>query len=493
MNHTTPASGEISGLAARGVFWSGIQMFGSKLVSFAVFALLSHLLSPSSFGLIALASLFISFLQIFIGRGFGEAVVQRVELEDEHLSTAFWTNLLAGAILTMLCSLAAPLAASLFHEPDLAKIIPWFSLVFIFAGFSTIQSALLRRKLDFKKLAWRSLIADLTAGAVAIVMALAGLGVWSLVALNLVTSLVSAVVLWNVSGWRPGVHFSAKHFQQMFHFGLNIIGIDVLNFLNRHADDVLIGYFLGAELLGYYTIAYKILVTLTDLLTTITNAVALPAFARLQGEMQLVRSAFLFAVRIVSIVSIPAFIGICLLANELLPVVFGPTWGASVPVLQVLSFIGILHSIFYLHNSLVTGVGKPSWHLYMTLLNAVTNVVAFAIAVRWGITAVAAAYVIRGYILSPLEVWMVNKAAQIEVGKYLSQFIRPVIGSLVMSLVVLVLKKTFTGVLGVLPALGLYAVAGALVYFLTIHIMEPTFWPGLLKLAQTSFAGQSIR
>lgn len=493
MDENTPTSSEIKALAARGVFWSGIQMVSSKLVSFTVFALLSHLLSPSSFGLIAIASLFISFVQIFIGRGFGEAVVQRVALEDEHLATAFWTNLLAGILITVLCTASAPLIATLFHEPQLLQIIPWFSLVFIFAGFSTIQSALLRRMLDFKKLAWRSLIADLTAGVVAIVMALMGWGVWSLVALNLVTSLVSALVLWNVSAWRPGFHFSVKHFNEMFHFGLNIIGIDILNFLNRHADDVLIGYFLGAEMLGYYTVAYKILVTMTDLLTTITNTVALPAFARLQGEMEMVRSAFLFAIRIVSIVSIPAFIGVSLVARELLPLVFGNAWGVSIPVLQVLPFIGILHSIFYLHNSLVIGVGKPSWRFYMTLLNAVTNVIAFAVAVRWGITAVAAAYVIRGYLLSPLEVWMVKKAAQLDIHQYFSQFIKPVMGSVMMSLAILVLKKILGSTITMAAGLGIYASVGALVYFLTVHIMEPTFWPGLLKLAKTSFAGQSIR
>ncbi|MBI2759427.1 MAG: lipopolysaccharide biosynthesis protein [Chloroflexi bacterium] len=492
MNIKLPNSNELGHMVAKGMVWSGAQIFGGKLVSFIVFALLSRLVKPEAFGIVALATLFISFAQIFLDQGFGDAIVQRADLEQEHLDTAFWANVLAGGLITLITFVSAPLIANLFREPSLVLIIPWLSLSFFLAGLSSTQQAILRRQLAFKELAGRSLIAAFVGGVAGVVLALLGFGVWSLVALDLVTGLVGVVVLWNISIWRPKFRFSPRHFNHLFSFGLNIIGINFLNFLNRHADDLLIGYYLGTTMLGYYTIAYRILTTMTDLFTTVTNAVALPTFSRLQHDFDRIRSAFYLAVHFTGLISIPAFLGVVLVAPELIYTIFGPQWTLSISVIQILAFIGILHSIFYFHNSLVISVGKPSWRLGITLLNAVSNVIAFAFAVRWGIVAVAAAYVIRGYILSPIEIWMVRKLAQIDIKTYFAQFVKPLVGSLAMAIVIWGLRLLLDDVLDLRLRLGAYVFTGGTAYLLVVYFLEPSFWPQIIRLVQSGFATKPV-
>lgn len=473
---------ELKQKAVKGIFWSGAQIWGGRAVSFIIFALLSRLLNPEAFGLVAMASLLIIFMQTFQDQGFGDAIVQRLDLQAEHLDTAFWTNLGISCLLTLVSISCSGLIAGFFHEPQLESIIFWLSINFILSGLSSTQQAILRRQLKFKELALRSFSAIFISGVIGVALAFFGFGVWSLVAQTLTNSLVGAVVLWSVSQWRPSFRFSSKHFRDLISFGSNIIGINILNFLNGHASDLLIGYFLGPTLLGFYTIAYKLLGTMTELLTSVTNAVALPTFSRLQDDPERLQHAFYQAVHYTSLISFPAFIGVAIVAPELIPTFFGSQWTLSIPVLQILAFIGILHSIFYFHNSLVIALGKPAWRFRMILLNAVTNVIGFLLVVRWGIVAVAAIYVIRGYLVSPIEFWMVRKLGKIGLTTYFRQFLGPFSGSLAMAVIIFGLKYFIGSVLSLPLQLAIYVLAGGAIYLLVVKLIEPSLGPQILKL-----------
>jgi O-antigen/teichoic acid export membrane protein len=468
--------------AVKGVVWSGARIWGARAVSFVVFALLGRLLSPDAFGIVALASVYINFVYTFQDQGLGAAIVQREKLEPEHLDSAFWANILLGGLLTFFSFITAGLIAGLFDEPQMTQIIRWLSLCFILEGLSSVQAAILQRNLAFKELALREIIAISISGIIGVTLAFLGFGVWSLVVQQLMKLFVGIIVLWSVSNWRPRIYFSLQHAKDLFSFGLNIVGIRILNFLNLHSDELLIGYFLGSTLLGYYTVAYKMFSTMKDLLTSVTNAVAFPTFSRLQEDPEEMRHTFYQVVWYTSIISFPAFIGMSLIAPELIPTFFGPQWTLSIPVLQVLSFIGILHSIFYFHESLVYAVGKPGWRLGVILLNAITNVIAFAIAVRWGIVAVAAAYVIRGYLLSPVEFWMVHRLAQINLKTYFHQFLGPVLGSLAMSAAILGLRYVIGEAFNSVLQIATYVLFGAIIYGFGVQLVVPSLWTRLFKL-----------
>lgn len=167
--------------AVKGIVWSIIQNWGSQAGSLIVFFLLARLLEPKVFGLVALASIFLAFMQIFLNQGFSQVVIQRQELEPKHLDTAFWTNLTIGISLTVLGFTTSELVANFFRQPQLTIILKWFSLLFLITSLSSVQQALLERHFAFKAIAVRLLAGTFIGGTVGVIMATSGLGIWSLV------------------------------------------------------------------------------------------------------------------------------------------------------------------------------------------------------------------------------------------------------------------------------------------------------------------------
>ncbi len=471
--------------AAKGFMWSAIQKWGRAAITGLTFIVLSRLLTPEAFGLVTLATIFYDFVEIFLDQGFSAAVVQRSKLDPEHLDTAFWVSIVMGGLLTALNIAGSGFVAQFFHEPQLASVFSVLSLSYIINALSTTQLAILQRKLAFKSLARRSLAATTVGGVVGIGMAFSGFGVWSLVGQDLAQGIAAAVILWRSSDWRPGFKVTVKHYKELFHFGVNVVGNNLLNVSIRHADDFLIGYYLGPTMLGFYTVGYRLLLIIIRLVTEISNTVAFPAFSRLQHDAERMRRAFYKVTQYTSLLSFPIFIGLAVLSPLVVPVIFGAKWAPSIPVMQILSMIGILQSVMFFNGSVLRASGKPNWELGIMVLNAVISILGFMIAVRWGIVAVAASFVISGYVLAPLSYLAVRKMIQIELKTYLSQYLVPLTAALCMVAVVMGLEYILNGQsLNKYLRLGILVFAGALTYVGVIALMARKLLVQVIELAE---------
>jgi PST family polysaccharide transporter len=326
--------------------------------------------------------------------------------------------------------------------------------------------------LAFKEFAIRSMVANAVGGIVGISMALAGYGVWSLVGQDLAGGFVRAIILWRASDWRPGFRVSRQHYKELVRFGAPIVGNNALTVLMKRSDDLLIGYFLGPALLGFYTIGYQLLLIIIRLVTEVTNSVAFPAFSRIQNQPERLRQAFYKVTQYTSVLAFPVFIGLATLAPELVPAVFGEKWAPSIPVMQVLSLIGILQSVLFFNGSVIKASGKPSWQFGIMLLNAVCSVIGFLLAVRWGIVAVAVSFVIVGYLLAPISYMAVRRLIQFDFRTYLGQFMPSLTASLLMVVVITGLKYFLREQsLNVYLELAIYLLAGGLTYLMAIGLL----------------------
>jgi PST family polysaccharide transporter len=247
--------------------------------------------------------------------------------------------------------------------------------------------------------------------------------------------------------------------------------MNFLNFFNRRSDDLLIGYFLGPVALGYYSVGYRVLRLLSRLVTTISGEVVFPTFSRLQGQPDRLRAAFYTATQLTGLVAIPIFVSVAVLAPGLVPAVFGNQWAPSVPVMQILAFIGILHSVFFFNRAVIMASGRPGWALALTAVSAVANVVAFSIAVRWGIVAVAAAFVIRAYVLSPLPILAVRRLIGLSLRRYLAQYYAAALGAVVMAALMVLIQRVDDE--AGLAWLVVGAIAGGAAYVATIRLFAP--------------------
>jgi O-antigen/teichoic acid export membrane protein len=452
-----------------------LQTLGSRAVSAIVFIILARVLGPTSFGLVALASVFVALMQVFVDQGFGQAIVQRPNLEPGHLDSAFWACLVIGIVLTTIGVGSAGILAELLDEPKLGPVLRVLSVSLLLASLSSTPGAILQREMAFRSLAIRQLVATLAGAVVGVGAALAGFGVWSLVAQLLGQSLVATVILWVAVPWRPGLAVSREHLRELFGFGSKVMGMNVMTFLNRRSDDLLIGAVLGAKALGIYSVAYRLLVLATDVLTMTIQRVALPVFARVQGDPLRLRSAVLQAVRQSLAAAAPTFLLMSALAAPIVHVFFGGTWDDAIPVLRVLALIGVVQAGMMIGATALIATGNPRKSLTLSMIDAASNVPAFVVAVHWGVLAVAAAYVIRGYLVVPISVRFLQGVVPVPTPDYVRAAGLPVGCAGVAAGIVAVLAAAMPGSVPDIVTLSGLGGLGIGIYLTLLNLLDRAF------------------
>ncbi len=426
--------------AAQGVLWSAAGNWGYQFTTLGVFVLLSRLLTPEAFGVVALASVFITLTKLIAEQGMTDALVQRPELEPEHLYTAFWANVGMGSVLAVLLASTSWLVAALVNEPEVAPVLAWLSLTLILSALGSVQRAILTRDLRFASLTVRTLSSVIVGGIVGVVAALRGLGVWSLVLQILTMDAVGLIAVWGASEWRPRWRFSRRHFGELFSFSRHIMGFRFLRFFNTRIDNLMVGAVLGATALGFYVVAYRLFELMINVTTSIIGGVAFPVFSRIQDDRRRVRSAYYKSIGLTSVLAFPAFLGLFVVAPEMTRLVFGSQWQASVPVMRVLALGGVGVSILFVNGIVMKSLGKPSLRLTIMSLTAVALLVAFSIAVHWGIVAVATAFVLVTYLFAPAWLLGTRKLIGLSGARYLKQIGPPLLASVAMMVGVFGLK-----------------------------------------------------
>jgi O-antigen/teichoic acid export membrane protein len=492
MQDSPPPSRQLKQKALRGVAWSFAEKGGTQATQFVTFLILARLLRPDAFGLISLANVFIHFIQALTNSGFSEAIVQHKDVKPEHLDSAFWANLSIGVLITGLGIWGASGIAIFFKEPALTPIIQCLSLNVLIRSFADIQQATLKRELNFRGLTVRQLVGMVAGSIVGVTMAILDFGVWSLVFQTLVSNLVGTLLLWKISHWRPSFRFSVLHLKELFSFGINVFGISILVFLNRRGDDFLIGYFLGATALGYYTIAYKMFVTVMQILQETTQKVSLPTLSRLQDDLPQLRQVFYTSTSLVSLVGVPAFLGLATISPEFIRVSFGEQWIPSIPVMQILSLNGVLVILMSFSGPTIMALGKPSWNLRLLLMNTVVKVAAFLAVVQYGIVWVAGALVASNYIVWPAYLWALRKLLSIELFVLIRRLTPIFIATVLMCGAILGLKSLISAQVNLQTLLFLSIVLGVIIYGSAIALLGPQLFQKAFGLIQMTLPNKEL-
>ena len=466
----------------QGVLWSGIQNWGSQAISLAIFLTLARLLTPEAWGLVAIASLVIDFSQLFLSQGFKQTIIQKKELSNQEINTVFWLQILLSLVFTIVCFLVAGNIATFFKQPELKLVLQALSVLFIFNALSLTQVALLQRQFKFKSLAIRTLLAIVVAGIVGIVCASRGYGVWSLVAQQLSYQLIAVLVLWKVSDWRPQLQFSGEYLGEIFNFSRNILGYQLVNFFNQRTDNLLIGYFLGKTALGYYAIAHRILKVMTQLLIGTLNQVTLPLFARLQDDQERFLKTFYNVTKYTCLIAFPTFVGMMTLSEELIITLFGEKWIEAIPIIRIIGFTGILRGISFFQRSAFVSMGKPAWQLQIGTINTLLNIAFCLVAIKWGIVAVAIAYVVSDYCVLPLSSWKLKQLISLQWREYLWQFMPSIICTSVMVITIILMKNTLLDNLNYQSQLVVCTIIGIISYAISLALFFPQLFRSLLHI-----------
>lgn len=381
--------------ASRGVLWAFLATTASRLTWLLALAVLTRWLSPGEFGLFGVGLVVLLYLDTVGDLGTGAALVFWPEREKEAAEVTLRVNLVVGGVFTTALLLAAPVVAGFFHEPDAVPLLRVLAPAFLLRSLGNTHDALCRKHLRFRARLVPELALALGKGGVAVALALAGFGVWSLVAGQLTGLTLWTLSLWWVVDWRPSrrpggwvgaLSDGARELVgPMLRYGRGILAVDVLSAVVHHADVVVVGRMLGTAALGLYQIAAKVPETTVTVAVWVVGKVLFPAFARLHAAQDRLDRAYLAVLRHVSLLTLPAAVGLLLVAEPLVGTVFGEAWRGAAPVLQGLAAYAGFRSLGSHAGDLLKGTGRTGWLAGLAALKAVLLLPCLVMAGRGGL------------------------------------------------------------------------------------------------------------
>ena len=416
---------------ATGVRTTSLAQLVTAALQFLQLVVLGRLLPAEDFGLMAMISVVLALGSAYTDLGLGGAIVHRRDTTRAQLSTIYWTSVGAGLAVSLLVLAAAPLVALLLGEPRLVGLLAWVAPAFALAAIGQPYQATLQKELHFRALAVVD-VAAAAAGAVAAVAAAAArLGVLSLALGYLATAGVRGALLLAVGArqWRPALRWASADLRGYLSFGLYQLGDRTVASLAANLDNLIIGRFLGAAVLGPYALAYQLVVVPLTRINPIVTRVALPLFARHQGDGELLRRGYVALSKALLVAVGPLLVGAAATAPVLVPVVFGDGWEAAVPMVRILALVGVLKCLGNPIGSLLLAKGRADIGFGWNVMTAAVNALAFLAAVRGGVLAVAWTYLALSVAYAVVFHAAVGPRLRIRAGEYWRSLAAPALAA----------------------------------------------------------------
>lgn len=437
--------------------WVGVNQAGRLAVQFLSIAVLSRLLSPSDFGLMAMAAVVTNLALLFRDLGTAAALIQKHSLTDEFIDTIFWLNVVFGIAVGGSVALSGPIAARIFHAPGLAGLLAVISLAFPITSIGASQLALFERESRFQLIAWIEVVSAAAGLLVAIICALYKMGAYSFVFQSLVTGGLSTLQIWFHSAHRPKWMWDQGAFKSVWHFSGNLTAFNLINYFVRNGDSMLIGRFLGAVSLGWYSVANKILLFPLQNITYASNRALFPVYSRYQDDPDRLRSLYLRTLALISSISGPLMLGLWALRRPFVMVVFGPKWAHVIPILAWFAPMGLFQSMASTAGTILSAIGRTDLLRTLGIVSSITAMTAFIFGLRFGLIGLVIAYAFATVLLTLLSLHITLQRIHSGILELIAKIWKQTTCAIAMAITVWVLDMALR------TSLSAYAILAALV------------------------------
>lgn len=459
--------------AMRSAFWTSLEAGGLALVSFITLIAYTHLLSPAQMGLFAVALAVTEIIALVVTQTFHDALVQRPSTDDADYDTAFTVTMIVSVVLSASALAAGSWISRLMANTEAGPVMAWLALSFPLAGLSATIIARQRRELAFRSLAVRSLAGRLTGAVVGVGAALAGLGVWSLVLQQLIMTGMATAVLWILAEHRPRLRLRLDRIGVLIRFGVGSLGAQMLNFSLKRLFVVVVGTFLGATAAGYVNVAFRTIDTFWSLSVGAVQQVALPMLSRLQGDEARLRRAYFAAVRLSCAILYPCFVGLALVAGEVVQLLFGAKWAPAAPYLSALACLTILQVPRMFVTPMLVARGRP-----YDVMPAIAAEIALMFALFIGLGVPHPGWAIGIWMLceivqTPFAGAMLWRRTGLTLLDQARGIVTPLVSVVVMSAAILAVRHMVpAATLPVMARLFLFILIGGLTYPLALALID---------------------
>ena len=373
---------------AIGVFWSGVDKFAYYAIQFVVNIIMARLLSPNDYGVVGIMMVFISFSSIFVDGGFMTALIQKQNRDELDFNTVFITNLTTSLFLYALLFIIAPYIASFYNQNSICSLLRVLSLQLVISALSAVPLTKLTIDVNFKRISIASLSSAIISGMLGIIFALKGLGVWSLVYMQLILVISRCALLNLMKRWMPLFTFSVSSFKQLFSFSSKLIASSLIDQIYLNLYPLVIGKFFSARSLGIYSRGEQFGKLPASVLNDIFMRVTLPIMSSIQDDIPQLRKIYRDYIQASSFIIFGVMCLLVVIAHPLILILLKEQWLESVPVMQILCGAMMTLHISAINRNLLYAKGRSDWALRLEIIKKSLAIFLFLVSLPFGIVGV---------------------------------------------------------------------------------------------------------
>lgn len=394
------------------MLWRLFERTGAQIVSTVVSIILARLLLPSDYGTIALVTVFLNIMQVFIDSGLGTALIQKKEPDDLDYSTVFFFNLFVCVILYLLMFYLAPFIALLYENPSLILLIRVISLTLIISGLKNIQQAYVSKNMLFKKFFFATIGGTIASAILGVYLAYHGFGVWSLVVQQLSNSFIDTLILWFTVRWRPKFIFSIQRLKSLYSFGWKLLLSSLLGTLYNNVRGLIIGKKYSSQDLAFYNQGEKFPKLIVTNINSSIDSVLLPTLVSRKDKSSLLKVTMKKAIVISTYVMAPVMIGLAACADLIIELILTEKWLMCAPYLRIFCVSYLFWPIHTANLNAINAIGRSDVFLKLEIIKKVFGCTVLIVCMEISPLAIAWGVLVSDLIDLIINSWPNRKLAQ---------------------------------------------------------------------------------
>jgi teichuronic acid exporter len=453
-----------------GFAWDFSGRIGLQGISFVVSIFLARLLMPEDFGLLAMVNVVVAISGTFVDMGLGSALIQRKELRDEHYGSVFFFNVGMGFIMALLLFLASGWIADFYDREIIADIAKVMALIFIISSFGNVIRNKLQRELNFRTLTRSNWISAILSGIVGITMAIAGFGVWSLVAQAISAPLFANISLFILEKWRPKLRISIAAIKDLWGFGFKMFLSGIIENIFSQLDYLIIGKAFNPAKLGYYYRAKSLQNIIYSYSSNSIISVLFPALSQLQAHDEDYKKVLFKIYHILTFISF-FIVGIFyLIAENLIILLFSVKWQPSVALFQIMAIGGFIYPLSALLITVLSSRGNSAEYLRISILKRIIIVPIYISIFFTGIEIFLYLYILASSINLLINMYYAGK----EINTKIRDFLLPIMPYLFITAIAVVIVHFLTYRLdcGMVGEMLLRAILFSVMFLLPVKVLK---------------------
>ncbi|UYP06686.1 lipopolysaccharide biosynthesis protein [Priestia megaterium] len=421
---------------SRNTIWSFFSIVGVQFINILTNVVLARILSPETFGILGMAIVFAGFAFVVQEAGLNSYLIFKKGEIQKVISTTFWLNIIFSFILAGILHFSSGAIVNFYNNKQVITILNFICIGILVGSIGSTHRALLIKNNQFKDITKIDILAEVVSSIAAILLALYTNGLLAVSAKYVFRPLIQSLLVFNYSRHRIKFKIYIEELKELILYSGNVLGSQLLMYMNNNVDFFLVGRFLGDKILGIYTLAFQWGALARYYLSGAVMRVVFPEVSRQQDDPSKLKGMYLNVISKLAFITLPICFGLALVAHEFIYVLYGEKWMDVVPILQLLLLAGGISSVSVVGGPVLRGMGRPDLEMKLSVFSFISFTALVLAGVKHGLLAVAIAECCRVVLIETTRLWLIRKYLGVPVRAVFKQLM-PTVQSLVLMIIVL--------------------------------------------------------